>query len=289
MTGSVIDLSECAALSQLAEVVKVLRHEAPDHEPLLVGAMARDLLLSYAHAIPIARATMDIDFAFAVDNWRDYDRLRQDLLKSAQFTEDRTIQHRLLFQNVVCIDLLPFGGVERSDRTIAWPPRQDKEMCVIGYKEAMSSAVNVHLPRHQHIAVVSLPAMAIIKLVAWHGRHHDQPYKDAFDLGFVLRHYLDAGNDERLYREAAILLDDPQFDYLLAGAWLLGGDARKVLDAGDAPEMTMRFVMSILEPKILPDGPLKLAGEMRETAPQTALDLLSSFATGMTGRACLFH
>ena len=49
MSGSSIDLSERAELGQLAEVVGELRHAAPDYEPLLVGAMARDLLLSYAY------------------------------------------------------------------------------------------------------------------------------------------------------------------------------------------------------------------------------------------------
>lgn len=286
MTGSSIDLSERAELGQLAEVVGALRHAAPDFEPLLVGAMARDLLLSYAHSIPIARATMDIDFAFAVDDWQDYERLRQDLLTSNQFSEDHAVQHRLQFRNEIRIDLLPFGGVERMDRTIAWPPRQEREMCVIGYKEAMVSAVNVRLPLRQHLAVVSLPAMAVIKLVAWHDRHHDQPYKDAFDLWFVLRHYLDAGNDERLYREASHLLDDPHFDYLRVGAWLLGSDARTVLRAGDDPETTIQFVVNILEPEISPTGHLHLAGEMRDTTPQVALDLLTSFAVGLTGREC---
>ena len=35
------------------------------HEPLLVGAMARDLLLHYGRDVTIARATTDIDLAFA--------------------------------------------------------------------------------------------------------------------------------------------------------------------------------------------------------------------------------
>jgi predicted nucleotidyltransferase len=286
MAGSLIDLTECSELVLLAEVVGALRRAAPAYKPLLVGAMARDLLLSYAHAIPIARATLDIDMAFAVSDWQDYDRLRQDLLASDQFFEDRTVQHRMLFRKEARIDLLPFGGVERGDRTIAWPPRQDREMCVIGYKEAMASAVKVSLPLKQQLSVVSLPAMAVIKVVAWRARRYDQPYKDAFDLGFVLRHYLDAGNADRLYREASHLLDDPRFDYLKAGAWLLGSDARKVLRTGDDPETTIQFVANIIEPELDPDGHLRLAGEMRDATPQVALDLLSSFAAGLSGRKC---
>lgn len=284
MTESSIDLSERGELSQLAEVIETLRLAAPAYEPLLVGAMARDLILSYGHGIPAVRATMDIDFAFAVKDWPDYDRLRNDMLVSDHFTEDRTIQHRLLFRNEIRVDLLPFGGVEQKNRMIAWPPKQERGMCVIGYKEALIHAVDVRLPLNQHLAVASLPAMAIIKLVAWHDRHQDQPYKDAFDLWFVLRHYLDAGNDERLYREANHLLEDPQFDYLKAGAWLLGSDARMILETGDDPEKSIEFISSILEPEIDPEGRLNLAGEMRNTNLQTALDLLTSFAAGLTGQ-----
>lgn len=136
---------------------------------------------------------------------------------------------------------------------------------------------------NQHLAVASLPSLAIIKLVAWHDRHHDQPYKEAFDLWFVLRHYLDAGNDERLYREANHLLEDPQFDYLKAGAWLLGSDARTMLETGDDPKKSIEFISSILEPETNPEGRLSLAVEMRDTNIQTALDLLSSFAAGLAG------
>lgn len=46
MAGSSIDLSERGELGQLAEVVGALRQAASAYEPLLVGAMARDLILS---------------------------------------------------------------------------------------------------------------------------------------------------------------------------------------------------------------------------------------------------
>jgi predicted nucleotidyltransferase len=284
MSVSLIDLSRCGDLGQLAEVVAALWRCAPTCVPLLTGATARDVLLSHAHGIAIARATMDIDFAFAVDDWKTYERLQEALLAGGNFTRDSRIQHRLHFNEALKVDLLPFGGVERADRTIAWPPQGAIVFQVLGYREAMANAVTVRLPSNQQIAVVSLPALAVLKLMAWHDRHYDQPRKDASDLWLVMRYYLEAGNYDRLYEEAAHLLNDPGFDLDRAGAWLLGYDARRVLLSSEDSETALASVERVLQPEILSDGPLQLAGEMRNTDPETSLSLLSAFHAGLTGK-----
>jgi predicted nucleotidyltransferase len=66
MAISSLDLTAKAELIFLAELIADLRAAAPPWEPLLVGAMARDLLLFHAHNIPVRRATADIDIAFTV-------------------------------------------------------------------------------------------------------------------------------------------------------------------------------------------------------------------------------
>jgi hypothetical protein len=55
---------------------------------LLIGAAARDLLLVHAHGVDPERATEDTDVALAVDGWDDFQRLREALLRSGQFTAD---------------------------------------------------------------------------------------------------------------------------------------------------------------------------------------------------------
>jgi len=69
MVISSLDLAAKSELTFLAELVADLRAAAPAWKPLLVGAMARDLLLYYAHNIPVGRATEDIDLEFAVADW----------------------------------------------------------------------------------------------------------------------------------------------------------------------------------------------------------------------------
>ena len=65
MRGSLIDLTARKSLGWLAPVVHDLQ-VAGGEQFLLVGALACDLLLHYAHGVPIMRAMTDVDLAFAV-------------------------------------------------------------------------------------------------------------------------------------------------------------------------------------------------------------------------------
>jgi predicted nucleotidyltransferase len=47
---------------------------------IVVGATARDLLLYHVFGIPAMRATQDVDFAIAVENWEQFQKLRTALL-----------------------------------------------------------------------------------------------------------------------------------------------------------------------------------------------------------------
>ncbi len=61
-----MDLSDKKDLIWLSDLIRDLRGAAPDCNPMVVGAMARDLLMHYGHGVPVARATADVDLAFAV-------------------------------------------------------------------------------------------------------------------------------------------------------------------------------------------------------------------------------
>ena len=72
MTHSPIDLSNRTDLAALVELIAAIRKKWPDGDLLLVGATARDILLSYANGIRIERATLDHDFAVAVADWKEF-------------------------------------------------------------------------------------------------------------------------------------------------------------------------------------------------------------------------
>lgn len=208
----------------LGALVNGVTRAAEGQAYLLAGAMARDLLLQHAHGIQPARATTDVDFAFLTEHWDQFHALRERLLVSGEFLEvPRQSLHRLRFRNALNVDMLPFGAIERADRTIAWPPDNRSVMTMFGFREALSKSVNVKLPDNAEVSVVSLPALAVLKLVAWRERWTTSPGKDAYDLRLILEKYLDAGNYERFFQENPDAGGSP-FDYETAGAWLLGKD-----------------------------------------------------------------
>ncbi len=66
--------------------------------------------------------------------------------------------------------------------------------------------------------------------------------KDASDLVFIIRNYLDAGNLERLFEEAPDIVDSGDYDYEAGSARLLGRDISKI-----AYTSTINKLIEILE------------------------------------------
>ncbi len=117
-----------------------------------------------------------------------------------------------------------------GSRMIAWPPRGEVVMDVFGFQEAVKSAHEIVLPGAVRASVVSLPALALLKLICWNERHYVSPGKDAHDLMLILKNYLPVGNEARLWGEFAAWTQDEGFDYECAGARMLGHDVRALLD-----------------------------------------------------------
>ena len=182
--------------------------------------------------------------------------------------------------------MIPFGGVERRDRSIAWPPQGDEVMNVSGLAEALATAISVRLPGDVSVDVAALPAMALLKIWAWQDRKYTAPRRDAADLWEFLRYYGDAGNQDRLYGyEGEVPLASFEFDFEKAGAWLLGKDAREVLDHGPDRQTALDGLDAILRPEIDLDGSLQLVAQMPGGNHDRQISLLSAFHTGLFERA----
>ena len=275
-----MDLSDKDGLRWLSVILDDLKAGAPGVDFLIVGATARDLLLHYGYGVPIARATRDVDLGVAVAGWEDFQRLRDACLESGHFSSGRPAGHRLIHRIGVSIDLIPFGGVERDDGSIEWPD-DGAVMGVLGYREADATAVRICLPNDTSIATVCLPMFAVLKLMAWSERHTRAPRKDASDLFLVLSNYLNGENAQRLYEVGAHLLENEDFDYDEAGAWLVGHDAaRCIVDHSREPMRVLDGVEEILEAEVDPHGNLRLVGEMGRQA-EGALRLLGGFRNGI--------
>ena len=192
------------------------------------------------------RATFDVDFAFALDTWEQFSKLKNYLVENSNCKEDGKIAQRLDMkiggiENAYKVDLIPFGGIEIKPNSISWPPDKTFVMNVAGYKDALAASIPVAVSGGVTINVASIPGIAILKIFAWADRGHEDP-KDAIDLTSLLRGYNEAGNAERVYEDAVKTLEENDYDIELAGAWLLGKDATKIAVPETAAEL-----MAILE------------------------------------------
>ena len=243
---------------------------------IVVGAAARDLWLDELGAA-VERATVDSDFAFAVRDWDQFRELRRRLLATKGFVAT-SVMHRIRFHDRP-VDLVPFGDIERPDRTIAWPDG-GAVMNLIGFQEAAASAVNVLLPGTVSVKAASLPAMLVLKLCAWADRKATTR-RDAADFWSLLRAY--SGSmlaQDRVFGPGLSLHESYKFDPDLTSAWLLGKDARAVLGLGDQPDLSLAHVRAILISELDADGALGLVSTSSHGNLDRRLRILGAFHAG---------
>ena len=222
----------------------------------IVGATARDMILSMGYGIEISRATADIDLGINVSSWDEFNQLKEALTNTGRFSEHRARQ-RLMYDNYIPVDIVPFGAISNADGNIRWPPDQDEVMNIVGFEDAFKLAQPVRLREEPPLDInfASPLGLAVMKLIAWADRN-TAGNKDAIDLATVLRTYLDAGNRERLYNDHPDLLTE-DFDYVLAGAELLGRDI-----ASSVSSPTKRLIIEILRQETDVDSQSRLAEDM---------------------------
>jgi predicted nucleotidyltransferase len=248
----------------------------------LIGAMARDVLLGHVFGLNTGRATRDIDFAFALEGWEQFQQLQERLMASGHFVAVPKITHRLLFRpggrvQDRMVDLLPFGGVEQPTHTIAWPPDMQILMRVVGYGEALETAPLVQVAAGLMICIVSLPGLAMLKLFAWQDRGREDA-KDAIDLVTLCRCYAEAGNLARLYEEGMPALQAVDFDIELAGAWLLGKDMAAMASPQTRAQLQALLTDAYASQHLVND--MAKAWRSREDAVTHVEQLLNQFTQG---------
>jgi predicted nucleotidyltransferase len=233
MTENLLDLSGKIDKVRLLAFEKVSKVADSLGVPFfIIGAAARDLILMNGHGIPTIRATLDVDFGVQVPSWDQYLRLKQGLVEMGEFTETEEVQ-RMMFQNSLRIDLMPFGPIADKTSKIKWPPNQEIVMSILGFEESFLHAQTVRLSSNPKldIKIVTLAGLAAMKIISWKDRYPERD-RDASDLALIIRNYTDAGNVERIFDEAQDLVDSEDFDYVSVGARLLGRDIAVVLSTG---------------------------------------------------------
>jgi predicted nucleotidyltransferase len=226
------------------EVIRVVHQAAAELglKYFLAGATAREIMLRGVFGLSPGRATLDIDFGFAVESWAEFEKLKSALIKTGKFKASDKVQQRLYYfvseHQRMIVDLIPFGSIEEPKGSITWPPDKDTIMNVIGFGDALSSAVTVKIADDLSVFVASIVGMTILKLLAWTDRR-SETNKDASDLLKILKDYAIAGNEERLYVDEVALLEEVEFDLDVAGARLLGADTARLATAEAAEKIRL--------------------------------------------------
>jgi predicted nucleotidyltransferase len=277
-----LDFSAKPELRGLARVASALEAAAAPLgvEFFLMGAAARDLILRHAHGIEPTRATEDVDFATMVRDWQAYDALRTALIASGEFSaRPGPATHRLRHTNGLPLDIVPFGGIERADRTFAWPPEHSTVFECFGMAEAFAASITVRLPDAVELRVAPIEAQVVLKLSAWQDRKHTHPGRDARDLLLFLGRYMDCGNFDRAASEHQDLFEAEDFDYAEAGVRMLARDIAPLIGRAGIERL-----LTILIPEADEAGPLLLAqqsGLDREHARRLLAVLCDELASGM--------
>ncbi len=241
MKKNLIDLSGKIDNQRLYAIETISRIASSLKIPFfIIGATARDMLLA-VHNIPTYRATLDIDIGVEVPDWKKFNQLKKGLVETGRFTLAKEEQ-RLKYKNHINIDIIPFGTISDKNHLIKWPS-QETVMHVLGFEETFKHAQIVRLRSKPvlDVKLVTLPGLTVMKIFSWKDKYPERK-KDATDLFLIIRYYADAGNFERIPVELPDLLDSDDFDFVRAGARLLGRDIAKVLNPA-----TKKEVLDILE------------------------------------------
>ena len=199
---------------------------------LVVGAMARDLVLVHGFGSNIERGTRDVDFGINVASWDEFNALKNGLLQAGYQQDIRKVQ-RLSHEGKDGlpweIDIVPFGKIADENNSIFWPPEQDFEMKVHGFSEAFEHALDVQISEAPNIVIpVASPAgICLLKLVSWLDREFQLKPKDAIDFGYLIQSYSKVPEIfNALYEEGC--MEAQEWDEYKASAMKLGKDVAEI-------------------------------------------------------------
>jgi predicted nucleotidyltransferase len=228
----------------------------------IVGATARDFVLEYGYGLNPGRATADVDIGVRVSTWAEFNKLKEGLVSGDKFRLQGN-KCRLVHENGTPIDLLPFGLSSPGTGIVEWPPEDGEELNMNGFIEAFEYSMEVCISSEPSLVlkVASPVGLVLLKLLAWNDRKPET--RDAIDLGYLVRDYLDLGNVERIYNKHTDLVEVDEFDYQIAGARLLGRDLAQICD-----RKTRQLLVQILGPELDKTGDLPLVVQSARSSPE---------------------
>lgn len=234
--------------------------DSMESEFYVIGATARDMILSGIHKQVSSRKTNDLDIAIAIPDWSKFQDISESLCKIEGFEKSKMQAQRFLYKTHYQLDIVPFGEIAQADKMIYWPPEENQAMSVSGFTDVVKHALEISVDDSFVIHVATLPGIFILKLNAWSNRNIETN-RDADDMAFIISSYLEI-NEQRAVDENYDLYEDDNFTTFNAGAALLGRDMKAILQAN--AEILEEFV-GILRTEVDLMEDSKLINQMLET------------------------
>ena len=102
-------------------------------------------------------------------------------------------------------------------------------MTVTGFQEAYNNTQVIRFRENPplDVNVVTPVGLMALKIIAWSERY-PQALKDALDIAFILRNFLDADHQSLLWEKHDDLMKE-EIDYRQVGARVLGREIAKIL------------------------------------------------------------
>ena len=231
-----------------------------DSEYYVIGATARDIILSGIYNQTPGRKTYDLDIAIAIPDWNKFDEISQGIENIDGFQKSTKQKQRFIYQKIYMLDVVPFGEIAKEDNNIYWPPEETHAMSVIGFSEIARQTLKIEVDNSFTIYVATLPGIFLLKLVAWRDRKLETN-KDADDIAFIISNYLEI-NELRAATENYDIYEVDGFSTFISGGTLLGRDAREILKTN--PEILTEFI-GILRAELDKNDESLLINQIMET------------------------
>lgn len=234
----------------------------------IIGATARDIILSGIHKQASTRRTADLDIAIAIKDWDKFDQISKELCNIDGFHKSNKQKQLFWYKRDFKLDIVPFGEVAKADNNIYWPPEEVFAMSVVGFTEVANNTLEITIDNDLLIKVASLPGIFILKLAAFNDRKNETN-KDADDLAFIIKNYLEI-NIERAVAEHYDIYDAVKFNTFTAGATLLARDIKTILGGN---EETVNTFIQIIENELKMEDESQLLNQIIETHKTIEYDI----------------
>ena len=192
----------------------------------LVGAVARGAWMQGVHDVKPYRGTKDLDFAILINVEGTYEALKEYLVTVENFHPIRDNTFAIIWNDMLEIDLLPFGEIEREGR-VTVQGTGFTSINVDGFKEIYEEGLPEMVLEGEHtFKFCTLPGIVLLKLIAWDDRP-EQRRDDIHDISDILKHYFDIYDDTIYALHNDIFEDD--FEKIPGASQVLGREIGKVL------------------------------------------------------------